>query len=142
MKKRVIVGFATIILSTLCFADCPPPESITISSDFKVTPPEGYTYYGEQIPISATGPISLAMVGLLLSHPVTPSRPYRDIPVQETECWYGVGMTSSGTYPKGFFLISKKESFTADLEGQWNWTGGGYEFLCAASRGACTFSAK
>jgi len=130
---------------SLTFSDCPPPESITISSDFKVTAPDGYRYVGHTYPITATGPVSLAGVDLFSTTQETlPSQgPYKDLHVIYVNCGYGIGMTSPGIYPKGIIIIAYAVPFTTDLDANWSTSpmmkG---KFSCTAYKTDCHFFFK
>lgn len=89
------------------FADCPPPDSITITENngsYTVIPPANFTYTGAQGEITP-GPISLFWVELISSNM---NYTTTNMPVVQTECNYQVNNVE-------FFLVNKS-SYTTNLD--------------------------
>lgn len=107
----------SVIYTIPCFADCPPPSDdwvVDNNGTFTVNPPAGYTYGGQNYPITATGTVSLASATLFSSAGPVPT--YDNVPIYQTNCTYGIGMTSPGSYPDGLFWIVSNSKYTTNLD--------------------------
>lgn len=142
MKKLLyFLNVFFIFVPFFAFADCPPPESIIISKDFKVIAPSGYRYVGHTYPITATGPMTLAGVDLFSSteKAMTPKGPYKNLHIENINCGYGIGMTSPGIYPKGIIIIANTTPFITNLDANWNASMREGGFSCTAYLTECHF---
>ncbi len=144
MKKCFSLLFVVIsglLTTTHGFADCPPPNSITVTQQtngtFTVIPPVPFSYSGDNIPITALGPVSFSSARLHAPHASFDSDGYH-AHVVHTLCLYAVGPDAEN----GLFIIQNRNSFDALLT-QTNWwlDRQSDNFLCYAYRGQnCQFS--
>ncbi|MBV8802416.1 MAG: hypothetical protein JO131_05560 [Gammaproteobacteria bacterium] len=105
------------------WADCPPASAVTITKNndgtYNVIPPPGYIYGGANAPIKATSPISLA--GVQLSGSPIPNEP-SNLSVGSTACFYGIAMSTPGTYPGGIVVVYKNQHSVDTLNTPSEWT--------------------
>lgn len=137
------VFFASFGFMATSFADCPPPESITITENngvYSVAAPNGFVYaaYNTQYPINATGPIWFSKVQL---SNLDGNTSYQNVNVTTTICEYGIG--ENGSFADGDFSLYYTGSYQTNLDPA-SWTYADMSpsviYLCQAAAHACIFS--